>query len=159
MEYYSSGRYECDLDFHVDLLKVLKEMDLHEWEPKLQHHTQLIKKIKELTDLNNVEKEDDFEDEELISQTCKIRSLIGSIKTNDIHAIIQECEELQWEGYQRKIEKMMKGKPNYHAILERIKSTIHSEQFRIDSMLFTTLFEMVNGQEVNQLILAYSITV
>jgi len=69
-------------------------MDLHEWEPKLQHHTQLVKKIKELTDLNNIEKEDDFEDAELVSQTYKIKSLIGSIKTNDIRAIIQECEEL-----------------------------------------------------------------
>jgi hypothetical protein len=134
-------------------------MDLHEWEPKLQHHTQLVKKIKELTDLNNIEKEDDFEDAELVSQTYKIKSLIGSIKTNDIRAIIQECEELEWEGYQRKIEKVMKGKANYDKILERIKSTIHSEQFRIDSMLFTTLFEMVNGQEVNQLILVYSSTV
>ena len=159
MEYYSTGRYECDLGFHTDLLKILKEMDLHEWEPKLQHHTQLVKKIKELTDLNNIEKEDDFEDAELISQTYKIKSLIGSIKTNDIRAIIQECEELEWEGYQRKIEKVMQGKANYDKILERIKSTIHSEQFRIDSMLFTTLFEMVNGQEVNQLIVVYSSTV
>lgn len=40
----------------------------------------------------------------------------------------------------------MGGKPNYDKILERIKSTVHSEQFRIDSMMFTTLFEMVNGQ-------------
>jgi esterase/lipase len=72
----------------------LKDLNLYEWEPKLQHQTQLIKKIKELTDLNNQHSEDDYEDEELISQTYKIKSLIGNIRTNDIHAIIQECEEL-----------------------------------------------------------------
>ena len=40
----------------------------------------------------------------------------------------------------------MDGKHNYDKILERIKSTVHSDQFRIDSMMFTALFEMVNGQ-------------
>lgn len=112
----------------------------------MQNQAQIIKKIKELTDLNNQNSEDDFEDENLISQTYRIKSLIGNICTKDIHAIIQECEDLGWLSYTQKIHEKMDGKPHYDKILGRIKSTVHSEQFRIDSMMFTTLFEMVNGQ-------------
>ncbi len=46
----------------------------------------------------------------------------------------------------------MDGKPLYSNILQRIEKTIHSEQFKIDSLLFTTLFEMVNGAGVDKYI-------
>lgn len=118
-----------------------------------------MKKIKELTLLNSKHSDEDYEDDELISQTYKIKSLIGNINTNDIRLIIQECEELGWEPYVMKIKKMISGKKDYEKILERIQTTVHSEQFRIDSMLFTALFEQVNGQAVNQFIEVYSVVV
>lgn len=118
-----------------------------------------MKKIKELTLLNSKHSDEDYEDDELISQTFKIKSLIGNINTNDIRLIIKECEELGWESYAAKVKRSISGKQEYEKILERIQSTVHSEQFRIDCMLFTALFEQVNGQAVNQFIEIYSVVV
>jgi hypothetical protein len=81
--------------------------------------------------------------------------MISNICTKDIHAIIKECEDLNWEPYASKIYRRVSGKADYEKILERIQSTIHSEQFRIDSMLFTTIFEFVNGQALNQFVEVY----
>lgn len=159
LNFYATGRYECDYDFHAYLLQLIRELNLYEWEGKLEGQAQLVKKIKELTLLNSKHSDEDYEDDELISQTYKIKSLINNINTNDIKLIIKECEELGWESYSTKIQRRISGKKEYEKIVERIQTTIHSEQFRIDSMLFTALFELVNGQVVSQFVEVYSVVV
>ncbi len=54
--------------------------------------TQHVKKIRDLTLLNSKNSDEDYEDEEVISQTYKIKSMVSSICTKDIHSIIKECE-------------------------------------------------------------------
>lgn len=125
----------------------------------MEGQTQLVKKIKELTMLNSKHSDEDYEDDELISQTYKIKSLIANINTNDVKLIVKECEELGWESYAVKVKRAVSGKPEYEKILERIQATVHSDQFRIDCMLFTALFEQVNGQAVSQFIEVYSVVV
>ena len=125
----------------------------------MEGQTQLVKKIKELTMLNSKHSDEDYEDDELISQTYKIKSLIANINTNDVKLIVKECEELGWESYAAKVKRAVSGKPEYEKILERIQATVHSDQFRIDCMLFTALFEQVNGQAVSQFIEVYSVVV
>jgi hypothetical protein len=49
LEYYHSGRYECDYDFHIHLFEVVKELNLYEWLPVLEGQVETLKKIRELT--------------------------------------------------------------------------------------------------------------
>jgi len=43
--------------------------------------------------------------------------------------------------------------------LNRIRNTIHSEQFRIDSMVFTAYFEYINGSHLKSFVDAYISTI
>ena len=46
LDYYRSGRYECDYDFHLNLEELLREMNLYEWIPALEVQIKTLKKIK-----------------------------------------------------------------------------------------------------------------
>ena len=62
LDYYHSGRYECDYDFHVSLHETVKELNLYEWEPFLESQIQTLKKIKELTEVNANCLDEDYDD-------------------------------------------------------------------------------------------------
>lgn len=50
----------------------------------------------------------------------------------------------------------MTDNADYNRILERIQTNIHSQTLKIDYLIFTALFEHVNGPAVNQFIQIYS---
>lgn len=35
LEYYKSGRYECDYEFYVFLHEIVEELNLYEWLPTI----------------------------------------------------------------------------------------------------------------------------
>jgi hypothetical protein len=90
-----------------------------------------------------------------VCQTYKIKSLINQLNSKEIPNIIKECESMGWESYHTKIYRAIGQKPLYQAILQRIQDNIHSEQFRIDSMLFAVFFEQVNGDRLTECIALY----
>lgn len=89
LDYYQSGRYECDYNFHLNLEELLREMNLYEWIPALEVQIKTLKKIKELTEINANCLDEDYDDEEGLCQTYKIRSLINSLNMKDTHKIIK----------------------------------------------------------------------
>ena len=92
-------------------------------------------------------------------QTFKIRQLISQLNTKDTPRIIAECEALNWESYSVKLCRQLEGKKDYEAIVQRIYTTIHSQQFRIDSMLFTAFFQLINTDQLSPLLQAYTGTI
>lgn len=89
MHFYSSGRYECDYDFHVCLLKTLKILNLYEWESILEKQIQLIKKIKDMSEANSNSLEEDFDEDQAVDQTHKIKNLLNNINTKDVKAMVE----------------------------------------------------------------------
>ena len=72
---------------------------------------------------------------------------------------MKECEALGWESYEAKITTILTGKSEYESIIERIHCNIHSDQLRIDSMLFAAFFYQVNGNQLNHFTAIYQKTV
>lgn len=103
--------------------------------------------------------DEDYDDEEGICQTYKIRSLINNLRIKEIGKIMSECEALGWESYEAKITKILTGRTDYEIIIERIHCNIHSDQLRIDSMLFAAFFYQINGDQLNNFIQIYQKTI
>jgi hypothetical protein len=53
LEFYHSGRYECDYDFYIYLRDILNTLNLYHWEERLEQQLSLVKRIKDLTDVNS----------------------------------------------------------------------------------------------------------
>jgi len=92
LEFYQSGRYECDYDFYVYLRDILNTLNLYHWQDKLEQQLSLVKRIKDLTDVNSNSLHEDYDEEEGVCQTYKIKSMIGSLNTKDIATMIKECD-------------------------------------------------------------------
>lgn len=91
LEYYNTGRYECDYDFYHNLQTILKYLNLYQYSQHLEQHIALLKQIKELTEINSKSLEEDYDDEQGLTQTHQIRKLLNNINTQQIPIIIKEC--------------------------------------------------------------------
>ena len=91
LDFYRSGRYECDYEFHVWLHEVLRELNVYEWQGLWESQMQTLKKIKELAEVNSNCLQDDYDEEEGVCQTYKIKSLINQLNAKGIHDIMEEC--------------------------------------------------------------------
>ena len=91
MEYYKSGRFECDYQFHIYLYQILKDLNVYEWLPYLDAQIQQLKKIKDLTQINSNSLDEDYDDEEGVCQTYKIRSLINNLNAKYVPQMVEEC--------------------------------------------------------------------
>jgi hypothetical protein len=113
IDFYHSGRYECDLHFHIYLRDILLAMNIYEWHTFVEQQINTLNKIQELTEINAKCLEEDYDDEEGVCQTYKIKSLINQLSPKSIPTIIDECEKLQWEPYSSKIKAILNGHIQY----------------------------------------------
>jgi hypothetical protein len=126
LEFYKSGRYACDLDFHLQLQSALKELNLYHLLPALEKQIQVVRSITHLTEINSKSLEDDYDDDEGQFQTQRIRSMLTGLDTVHIGSMLDECHALGWQSYEQKALNFLKPHPLFHPIAKRITATIHS---------------------------------
>jgi len=66
-------------------------MNIYDWDAFIEQQINTLHKIKELTEINAKCLEEDYDDEEGICQTYKIKLLINQLSSKSIPAIIDEC--------------------------------------------------------------------
>lgn len=74
-------------------------MNLYHWLPTLEEEIKLVKEINQLSEVNANCLVDDYDEEEAVCKTYKIRSLIAQLKPTEIGKVIQECRSMKWESY------------------------------------------------------------